>query len=65
MRSDIAGNVKLLTQSVGVINAFGQVFQLEIVVSDSQAIAWLAGVHRIRAIGECVFHIFKSARRRE
>ena len=65
MRGDIDHDIEFLAQFVGFLNAFGEVFMVKFVVTDTQAVTWLSGIDRIRTIGERIAHILQRARRRE
>ena len=62
MRRNIRGHVELLAPLMRIGDALVQVIELEIVVAHAQRVARLAGIDRIRAIGEGVTHVLEGAR---
>ncbi|MNV45683.1 hypothetical protein D3C71_1374890 [compost metagenome] len=61
VRRDVDYHIETLALSLCLANAEGQVGMIEFVVAHPQAVARLAGVHRIGAIGEGVTHVFQGA----
>ena len=52
MRCNITGKEKQLAHCMRFFNAFAKNFFLaEFIIAYTQAVAWLTGIHRIRAIG--------------
>ncbi len=62
VRRHIRGQIKLFAQCMGLVDARGQGFQVfELVVAHPQAVAGLACVDRVGAIGKGVTHIAQAA----
>ncbi len=61
VRRDVDHHVEALAQCMGFLDAQGQVGVVEFVVAHAQAVARLAGVYRIGAVGEGVAHVFQGA----
>ena len=61
VRGDVHHHIKALALGLGLANAKGQVGVIEFVVAHPQAVARLAGVHRIGAVGEGISHVFQGA----
>ncbi|MNT20341.1 hypothetical protein D3C72_1556470 [compost metagenome] len=65
MRSNVDHDVKALALRLGFLDAESQVGVVELVIAHPQAVARLAGIHRIGAVGEGVAHVLQGAGRGE
>ncbi len=65
VRSDVHHHVEFFAQRMGFVDALRQILVVEFVVAHPQAVARLAGVNRIGAIGEGVTHVFQRSGRGE
>ncbi|MNE89530.1 hypothetical protein D3C80_1869420 [compost metagenome] len=61
MGSDVDHYIELFPERVGLGDAGGEIGVVELVVAHPQAVAWLAGVDGIGAIGEGVAQAFQGA----
>ncbi len=61
VRRDVHHHVKALALGLRFTNAEGQVGVIEFVIAHAQAVAWLARVHGIGAVGEGITHVFQRA----
>ena len=65
MRGDVHHHIEALALSLGLGDAEREVGVIEFVVAHPQAVARLAGVHRVGAVGEGITHVFQGAGRGE
>ena len=61
VRRDVDHHIEALALGLRFTNAEGQVGVIEFVIAHAQAVARLAGVHGIGAIGEGITHVFQGA----
>ncbi|MCY1177391.1 hypothetical protein D9M73_176970 [compost metagenome] len=61
VRRDVHHHVEALALRLSLANTEGEVGVVEFVVAHPQAVARLAGVHGIGAIGEGITHVFQGA----
>ncbi|MNH28658.1 hypothetical protein D3C79_888430 [compost metagenome] len=61
VRRDVHHHVKALALCMGLLDAQRQVGMVEFVVAHPQAVAGLAGVDRVGAVGECIAHGLEGA----
>ncbi len=61
VRGDVDHHVEALAQGMGFVDAGGQIGVVEFVVAHPQAVARLAGVDGVGAVGEGVAHAFQRA----
>ncbi|MNJ30470.1 hypothetical protein D3C77_250690 [compost metagenome] len=65
MRGDVDHHIKTLALGLGFLDAEGEVGVVEFVVAHAQAVARLAGIHRVGAVGKGVAHVLQGAGRGE
>ncbi|MCY1385007.1 hypothetical protein D9M69_733270 [compost metagenome] len=61
MRGNVYHHVEALAHGLGLGNTQGQVRMVEFIVAHPQAVARLAGIHRIGTVGEGIAHVFQGA----
>ena len=63
VRRNVDHHVELLALGMRLVDPQRQVGVVELVVAHPQAVAWLAGIHRVGAIGEGIAHVAQGAGR--
>jgi hypothetical protein len=61
MGRNVHHHIKALALGLCLLDAKGQVGVIEFVIAHPQAVARLAGVHRIGSVGEGITHVFQGA----